>query len=203
MSWNLFLTAFVTVHFMYISGNILSDTVCGYSSCPLGGAHRSMHPSCASWLVRGSCWRCWERSARTTWAMSAPSLTVGVREQQLSGSCCPGPCANCASVPPVLPGLGQKPALLALWCDFSGSVGLFHASLDHVLKHMHLCFGPALEEKRQNAADTGTITSYRYWYRHLRIKVLGSSRRGTFVVPGHFNMSLSHCTRRNCNLCAK
>ncbi|XP_023675876.1 rho family-interacting cell polarization regulator 2 isoform X2 [Paramormyrops kingsleyae] len=61
---------------------------------------------------------------------------------------------NVSSVADVLPSLGEKPALLALWCDFSGSVGLFHASLDHVLKHMHLCFGPALEEKHQNAADT-------------------------------------------------
>uniref|UniRef100_A0A9J7ZQE3 Rho family-interacting cell polarization regulator 2 n=1 Tax=Cyprinus carpio carpio TaxID=630221 RepID=A0A9J7ZQE3_CYPCA len=38
----------------------------------------------------------------------------------------------------MLPGLEERPALMSLWSDCSG--GLFHTTLDRVLKHMHLSF---------------------------------------------------------------
>uniref|UniRef100_A0A8C1PUE0 Rho family-interacting cell polarization regulator 2 n=1 Tax=Cyprinus carpio TaxID=7962 RepID=A0A8C1PUE0_CYPCA len=44
----------------------------------------------------------------------------------------------------MLPGLAEHPALMSLWSDCSG--GLFHTTLDRVLKHMHLSFALPLQQ---------------------------------------------------------
>uniref|UniRef100_A0A9J8ABT3 Rho family-interacting cell polarization regulator 2 n=1 Tax=Cyprinus carpio carpio TaxID=630221 RepID=A0A9J8ABT3_CYPCA len=44
----------------------------------------------------------------------------------------------------LLPGLEERPALMSLWSDCSG--GLFHTTLDRVLKHMHLSFALPLQQ---------------------------------------------------------
>uniref|UniRef100_A0AAY4CCW4 Rho family-interacting cell polarization regulator 2 n=1 Tax=Denticeps clupeoides TaxID=299321 RepID=A0AAY4CCW4_9TELE len=47
----------------------------------------------------------------------------------------------------------KKPALMSLWSECSGSGGLFHTTLDRVLKHMQHSFGPALREQHPCTAD--------------------------------------------------
>uniref|UniRef100_A0AAY4CD24 Rho family-interacting cell polarization regulator 2 n=1 Tax=Denticeps clupeoides TaxID=299321 RepID=A0AAY4CD24_9TELE len=58
-----------------------------------------------------------------------------------------------SSAADVLPGLVEKPALMSLWSECSGSGGLFHTTLDRVLKHMQHSFGPALREQHPCTAD--------------------------------------------------
>uniref|UniRef100_A0AAY5E8B3 Rho family-interacting cell polarization regulator 2 n=1 Tax=Electrophorus electricus TaxID=8005 RepID=A0AAY5E8B3_ELEEL len=55
----------------------------------------------------------------------------------------------------VLPGLTERPALLALWSECSGSGGLFHTTLDRVFKQMHNSFTP-LQDTHPHHADSGT-----------------------------------------------
>ncbi|XP_066531420.1 rho family-interacting cell polarization regulator 2 isoform X2 [Hoplias malabaricus] len=54
----------------------------------------------------------------------------------------------------VLPGLAERPALLGLWSECSGSGGLFHTTLDRVLKHMHYSFTAPLQETHPHSADS-------------------------------------------------
>uniref|UniRef100_A0A4W4G356 Rho family-interacting cell polarization regulator 2 n=1 Tax=Electrophorus electricus TaxID=8005 RepID=A0A4W4G356_ELEEL len=53
----------------------------------------------------------------------------------------------------VLPGLTERPALLALWSECSGSGGLFHTTLDRVFKQMHNSFTP-LQDTHPHHADS-------------------------------------------------
>uniref|UniRef100_A0A4W4G6A1 Rho family-interacting cell polarization regulator 2 n=1 Tax=Electrophorus electricus TaxID=8005 RepID=A0A4W4G6A1_ELEEL len=59
----------------------------------------------------------------------------------------------CACAPSVLPGLTERPALLALWSECSGSGGLFHTTLDRVFKQMHNSFTP-LQDTHPHHADS-------------------------------------------------
>uniref|UniRef100_A0A3B4DP02 Rho family-interacting cell polarization regulator 2 n=1 Tax=Pygocentrus nattereri TaxID=42514 RepID=A0A3B4DP02_PYGNA len=54
----------------------------------------------------------------------------------------------------VLPGLVERPALLALWSECTGSGGLFHTTLDRVLKHMHHSFTVPLQETHRHSTDS-------------------------------------------------
>uniref|UniRef100_A0A8B9JMB4 Rho family-interacting cell polarization regulator 2 n=1 Tax=Astyanax mexicanus TaxID=7994 RepID=A0A8B9JMB4_ASTMX len=47
-----------------------------------------------------------------------------------------------------------RPSLLALWSECSGSAGLFHTTLDRVLKHMHHSFTAPLQETHPHSADS-------------------------------------------------
>ncbi|KAG1947188.1 rho family-interacting cell polarization regulator [Pimephales promelas] len=59
---------------------------------------------------------------------------------------------SCTSVSDVLPGLVERPALMSLWSDCSG--GLFHTTLDQVLKHMHLSFALPLQQILPHSPDS-------------------------------------------------
>ncbi|XP_062870584.1 rho family-interacting cell polarization regulator 2 isoform X2 [Trichomycterus rosablanca] len=59
-----------------------------------------------------------------------------------------------SSAADVLPGLAERPELLALWCECSGSGSLFHTTLEQVLKHMQLCFSASLQETHPYCTDS-------------------------------------------------
>ncbi|XP_016359849.1 rho family-interacting cell polarization regulator 2 isoform X2 [Sinocyclocheilus anshuiensis] len=59
---------------------------------------------------------------------------------------------SCILVSDVLPGLVEHPALMSLWSDCSG--GLFHTTLDRVLKHMHLSFALPLHQILPHSPDS-------------------------------------------------
>ncbi|XP_062302124.1 rho family-interacting cell polarization regulator 2 isoform X1 [Osmerus eperlanus] len=54
----------------------------------------------------------------------------------------------------VLPGLAERPAMMALWSEWSGSGGLFHTTLDRVFKHMNHNLTSTLQERHPHAEDT-------------------------------------------------
>ncbi|XP_019126330.1 rho family-interacting cell polarization regulator 2 isoform X2 [Larimichthys crocea] len=54
----------------------------------------------------------------------------------------------------VLPGLAERPQLMTLWSECSGSAGLFHTTLDRVFKHMNQCYAAVLQERRPHSADS-------------------------------------------------
>ncbi|KAM8884926.1 rho family-interacting cell polarization regulator 2 isoform 1-T1 [Synchiropus picturatus] len=54
----------------------------------------------------------------------------------------------------VLPGLAERPELMSLWSECSGSDGLFHTTLDRVFKHMNQRYRTALQETDAQALDT-------------------------------------------------
>ncbi|KAL3043825.1 hypothetical protein OYC64_003641 [Pagothenia borchgrevinki] len=54
----------------------------------------------------------------------------------------------------VLPGLAERPQLMALWSECSGSAGLFHTTLDRVFKHMNQLYTAVLQERHPHSADT-------------------------------------------------
>ncbi|GLD65915.1 rho family-interacting cell polarization regulator 2 isoform X1 [Lates japonicus] len=54
----------------------------------------------------------------------------------------------------VLPGLAERPELMTLWSECSGSAGLFHTTLDRVFKHMNQCYMAVLQERHPRGADT-------------------------------------------------
>ncbi|CAI5690747.1 unnamed protein product [Oreochromis niloticus] len=54
----------------------------------------------------------------------------------------------------VLPGLVERPQLMTLWSECSGSEGLFHTTLDRVFKHMNQRYTAVLQENRPHGADT-------------------------------------------------
>ncbi|XP_056154504.1 rho family-interacting cell polarization regulator 2 [Lampris incognitus] len=54
----------------------------------------------------------------------------------------------------VLPGLAERPGLMTLWSDCSGSAGLFHTTLDRVFKHMNRHYMPTLQDGHPHTADT-------------------------------------------------
>ncbi|XP_034455085.1 rho family-interacting cell polarization regulator 2 isoform X4 [Hippoglossus hippoglossus] len=54
----------------------------------------------------------------------------------------------------VLPGLAERPELMTLWSECSGSAGLFHTTLDRVFKHMNQRYTAALQERHPHSADT-------------------------------------------------
>ncbi|KAM9824330.1 rho family-interacting cell polarization regulator 2 [Neosynchiropus ocellatus] len=54
----------------------------------------------------------------------------------------------------VLPGLAERPELMSLWSECSGSDGLFHTTLDRVFKHMNQRYRTALQETDSQGLDT-------------------------------------------------
>ncbi|CAG5884674.1 unnamed protein product [Menidia menidia] len=54
----------------------------------------------------------------------------------------------------VLPSLAERPQLMTLWSEFSGSAGLFHTTLDRVFKHMNQRYTAVLQERHPHSADT-------------------------------------------------
>lgn len=59
-----------------------------------------------------------------------------------------------ASAADVLPGLAERPQLMTLWSECSGSAGLFHTTLDGVFKHMNQRYTAVLQERHPHSADT-------------------------------------------------
>ncbi|XP_073678515.1 rho family-interacting cell polarization regulator 2 [Garra rufa] len=59
---------------------------------------------------------------------------------------------SCILISDVLPGLVERPSLMSLWSDCSG--GLFHTTLDRVLKHMHLSFALPLQQTLPHSPDS-------------------------------------------------
>uniref|UniRef100_A0A8C6M4L7 Rho family-interacting cell polarization regulator 2 n=1 Tax=Nothobranchius furzeri TaxID=105023 RepID=A0A8C6M4L7_NOTFU len=55
----------------------------------------------------------------------------------------------------VLPSLAERPRLMTLWSECSGSSGLFHTTLDRVFQHMKQSYAAALQERHPRSADTG------------------------------------------------
>eukprot|EP00066_Takifugu_rubripes_P018501 XP_011607767.1 PREDICTED: protein FAM65B isoform X1 [Takifugu rubripes] len=53
----------------------------------------------------------------------------------------------------VLPGLAERPQLMTLWSECSGSAGLFHTTLDRVFQHMHQHYTAVLQEKHPHSSD--------------------------------------------------
>ncbi|XP_047239835.1 rho family-interacting cell polarization regulator 2 isoform X2 [Girardinichthys multiradiatus] len=54
----------------------------------------------------------------------------------------------------VLPNLAERPQLMTLWSECSGSAGLFHTTLDRVFKHMNQRYTAVLQERHSHGADT-------------------------------------------------
>ncbi|KAM7384288.1 hypothetical protein PAMA_011572 [Pampus argenteus] len=54
----------------------------------------------------------------------------------------------------VLPGLAERPELMTLWSECSGSAGLFHTTLDRVFKHMNQRYTAVLQERHPHSAET-------------------------------------------------
>ncbi|XP_070403465.1 rho family-interacting cell polarization regulator 2 isoform X2 [Nothobranchius furzeri] len=54
----------------------------------------------------------------------------------------------------VLPSLAERPRLMTLWSECSGSSGLFHTTLDRVFQHMKQSYAAALQERHPRSADT-------------------------------------------------
>lgn len=54
----------------------------------------------------------------------------------------------------VLPGLAERPQLMTLWSECSGSAGLFHTTLDRVFKHMNQRYTAALQDRHPHSTDT-------------------------------------------------
>ncbi|XP_072226411.1 rho family-interacting cell polarization regulator 2 isoform X2 [Leuresthes tenuis] len=54
----------------------------------------------------------------------------------------------------VIPSLAERPQLMTLWSECSGSAGLFHTTLDRVFKHMNLRYTTVLQERHPHSADT-------------------------------------------------
>uniref|UniRef100_A0A674PE35 Rho family-interacting cell polarization regulator 2 n=1 Tax=Takifugu rubripes TaxID=31033 RepID=A0A674PE35_TAKRU len=61
----------------------------------------------------------------------------------------------CFLVCTVLPGLAERPQLMTLWSECSGSAGLFHTTLDRVFQHMHQHYTAVLQEKHPHSSDAG------------------------------------------------
>ncbi|XP_075962158.1 rho family-interacting cell polarization regulator 2 isoform X3 [Anarhichas minor] len=61
----------------------------------------------------------------------------------------------------VLPGLADRPQLMTLWSECSGSAGLFHTTLDRVFKYMNQRYTAVLQERHPHSADTviGVVVS--------------------------------------------
>ncbi|XP_034016039.1 rho family-interacting cell polarization regulator 2 isoform X2 [Thalassophryne amazonica] len=53
----------------------------------------------------------------------------------------------------VLPGLAERPELMTLWSECSGSAGLFHTTLDRVFKHMTHRYRAALQDAHPQATN--------------------------------------------------
>uniref|UniRef100_A0AAY4CEB8 Rho family-interacting cell polarization regulator 2 n=1 Tax=Denticeps clupeoides TaxID=299321 RepID=A0AAY4CEB8_9TELE len=68
-----------------------------------------------------------------------------------------------SSAADVLPGLVEKPALMSLWSECSGSGGLFHTTLDRVLKHMQhilrVCVCPVIRLVVSEMVDRSELAS--------------------------------------------
>ncbi|XP_065804317.1 rho family-interacting cell polarization regulator 2 isoform X2 [Labrus bergylta] len=54
----------------------------------------------------------------------------------------------------VLPGLAERPQLMTLWSECSGSAGLFHTTLDRVFKHMNQHYTALLQDRHPHSAHT-------------------------------------------------
>nr|XP_020453227.1 protein FAM65B [Monopterus albus] len=62
--------------------------------------------------------------------------------------------AAITSAADVLPGLAERPELMTLWSECSGSAGLFHTTLDRVFEHMNQRYMAVLQERHPHSADT-------------------------------------------------
>ncbi|XP_060798723.1 rho family-interacting cell polarization regulator 2 isoform X2 [Neoarius graeffei] len=58
-----------------------------------------------------------------------------------------------SSAAQVLPGFAERSALLSLWCECTGSGGLFHCTVERVLKHMQQRFTAPLQESHPHSTD--------------------------------------------------
>ncbi|XP_017279242.1 rho family-interacting cell polarization regulator 2 isoform X3 [Kryptolebias marmoratus] len=54
----------------------------------------------------------------------------------------------------VLPSLAERPQLMTLWSECSGSAGLFHTTLDRVFKHTRQRYTTVLQERHPHSAET-------------------------------------------------
>uniref|UniRef100_A0A147A3G4 Rho family-interacting cell polarization regulator 2 n=1 Tax=Fundulus heteroclitus TaxID=8078 RepID=A0A147A3G4_FUNHE len=54
----------------------------------------------------------------------------------------------------VLPSLAERPQLMTLWSECSGSAGLFHTTLDRVFRHMNQRYAAVLQKTHPHGADT-------------------------------------------------
>ncbi|KAM4550193.1 rho family-interacting cell polarization regulator 2 isoform 2-T2 [Fundulus diaphanus] len=54
----------------------------------------------------------------------------------------------------VLPSLAERPQLMTLWSECSGSAGLFHTTLDRVFRHMNQRYTAVLQKRHSHGADT-------------------------------------------------
>uniref|UniRef100_A0A8C7CW97 Rho family-interacting cell polarization regulator 2 n=1 Tax=Oncorhynchus kisutch TaxID=8019 RepID=A0A8C7CW97_ONCKI len=54
-------------------------------------------------------------------------------------------------------GLAERPGLMALWSECSGSGGQFHTTLDRVLKHMHHSYTSPLQERHPHTTAETVI----------------------------------------------
>lgn len=62
----------------------------------------------------------------------------------------------------VLPGLAERPQLMTLWSECSGSAGLFHTTLDRVFQHMRQHYTAVLQERHPHSADEGYIIVFHF-----------------------------------------
>lgn len=80
----------------------------------------------------------------------------------------------------VLPGLAERPQLMTLWSECSGSAGLFHTTLDRVFKHMNQRYTAMLQERHPHSADTGWIIPISFQQKsqklHLKLHCLFATR---------------------------
>lgn len=56
---------------------------------------------------------------------------------------------------PVLPSLAERPQLMTLWSECSGSAGLFHTTLDRVFKYINQLYSAVLQERHPHSTHTG------------------------------------------------
>ncbi|XP_037548899.1 rho family-interacting cell polarization regulator 2 [Nematolebias whitei] len=54
----------------------------------------------------------------------------------------------------VLPSLAERPQLMTLWSECSGSAGLFHTTLDRVFTHMKQRYTTVLQDRYPHSAET-------------------------------------------------
>ncbi|PWA15175.1 hypothetical protein CCH79_00008785 [Gambusia affinis] len=54
----------------------------------------------------------------------------------------------------VLPSLAERPQLMTLWSECSGSAGLFHTTLDRVFKYINQLYSAVLQERHPHSTHT-------------------------------------------------
>lgn len=69
----------------------------------------------------------------------------------------------------VLPGLAERPQLMTLWSECSGSAGLFHTTLDRVFQHMRQHYTAVLQERHPHSADEGYIIVFHFFANKAKV----------------------------------